>query len=252
MSGRQVRPETLKKLKGGMTAKETQQILESDPDWVAAHEREDRERQRRIAEYDRAAAPLKAELAEAGFEVESIADLYNQRMNYEAAIPILLDWFPRIEDRNVKESVARALTVRWARPEAAPMMVAELQRLGDAEEDRSLRFAAANALSEVADDSVFEEVVELARDPRYGWEERGVLAQALANMREQREQAIEVLRDLLADEEAVAINAVIALGDLRAEEARAEIEPFLEDDEAWVRREAEKALKKLDTARRRS
>ena len=130
------------------------------------------------------------------------------------------------------------------------MMLDELRRLRDSE-DRSLRFAVANALSEVADDSVFNEVVELARDRRYGWEERGVLAQALANMRDERERAIAVLRELLTDDDAVAINAVIALGELRAEEARAEIEPFLEHEEAWVRQEAKKALRKLDTAARR-
>jgi HEAT repeat protein len=96
----------------------------------------------------------------------------------------------------------------------------------------------------VADESVFDEVVELARDARYSVGERGVLVLALANMRERREGAIEVLRELLSDD--VALRAVTALGELRAGEARAEIEPFLEHPDPSVRKEAGKAIKRID------
>lgn len=232
-----------KRGKGKVTAEELMAQLEADPEWVARRDERERFRQRRTAGYDRAAAPLKAELAAAGFEVDSVADLYNERRNYEAAVPILLRWLPRIEHSSVKESVVRALTVKWARPEAAPVMLEELRRLRDSS-DRSLRFAVANALSEVADDSVFDEVVELARDRRYSDGERGVLVLALANMRERRKDAIEVLRELLSDD--VAPHAVTALGELRAKEARGEIEPFLEHPETSVRKEAGKAIKKID------
>ena len=217
--------------------------LEADPEWVARRDERERFRQRRTADYDRAAAPLKAELAEAGFEVESIADLYGERRTYRAAVPILLRWLPRIEHSAVKESVVRALTVKWAHPQAAPVMLEELRRLRESS-DRSLRFAVANALTEVADDSVFDDVVALARDRRYSVGERGLLTLALANMRERREGAIQVLRQLLCDD--VAPHAVTALGELHAEEARAEIEPFLEHPAASVRKEAKKAIKKID------
>jgi HEAT repeat protein len=224
--------------------------LEADSEWVADRDERERERQRRVERNRRDEAPLRAALAEQGFKVDSVADLYNQRMNYEAAVPTLLEWFPRVENPAVKESVARALTVRWARPEAAPMMIEELRRLRGSDEEGGLRFAVANALSEVADDEVFSEVVELARDHSYPVADRGVLVLALSNMREQRERAIEVLRTLL--EEDVAPHALAALGDLRATEARPEIEPFLEHEESWIRQEAKKALRKLDTVERRS
>ncbi len=223
--------------------------LEADSEWVADRDERDRERRQRVERNLRDEAPLRAALAEQDFEVDSVADLYNRRMNYEAVIPTLMEWFPRIENPAVKESVARALTVRWARPEAAPMMLAELRRLDGSDEDRSLRFAVANALSEVADDSVFDQVVELARDRAYPIADRGILVLALAKMEKEREGAIEVLRDLLSDE--VAPHAVTALGELRATEARAEIELFLRHDESWVRQEAKKALRKLDTAEAR-
>lgn len=233
--------------RGGRTAEELMAELEGDAEWVARRDERERERQQRVEGNKRDEAPLRSELAQLGFEVDSVADLYNRRMNYEAAVPILLERFPRIENPAVKESVARALTVRWARPQAAPVMLEELGRLRDSE-DRSLRFAVANALAEVADDSLFDEVVKLARDGRYSLADRGVLMRALANMRDERKRAIEVLRELLAED--VAPHAVTALGELRAEEARVEIEPFLEHEEAWVRQEAKKALRKLDSAAR--
>jgi hypothetical protein len=122
---------TSAKRKGARTAEELMAELEADPEWVARRDERERFRRRRMAGYDRAAAPLKAELAAAGFDVESVADLYNERRHYEAAVPILLRWLPRIEHSAVKKSVVRALTVEWARPEAAPVMVEELRRLSD-------------------------------------------------------------------------------------------------------------------------
>lgn len=229
-----------------MTAEELMDELAADPEWVAGRERDDRERERRAAEHEAAAAPLKAALAAGGLEVDSVADLYNQRMNYSAVVPQLIEWFPRIDDPVVKETVARALTVRWARPHAARIMLDELRQLRDSKH-RSLRFAVANALSEVADDSVFDEVVALIRDHEYSVAERGALARALANMQENRERAIHLLRELLAED--VGPHAVIGLGELRADEASGDVERFTNHERAWVRDAAKKALRKLDAGR---
>lgn len=133
-----------------ITAEELMAELEADPEWVAARGREDQQRQRRIEEYDRVAAPLKAELAKAGFQVDSVDDLHNQRLDYRDAIPILLEWLPRIENRDVKESVVRALTVKWAKPAAAPLLIEEFRRADDSSE-LGLRWVIGNALAEVAD-----------------------------------------------------------------------------------------------------
>jgi HEAT repeat protein len=230
---------------GPVTAEELMAQLEADPDWVARRDAEERRRREFAEKNARDAAPLRAALAAAGFDADSVADLYNRRMKYEAAVPILLEWLPKIENPAVKESIVRALTVRWARPQAAPLMLEELQRLRDSDE-ASLRFAVANALSEVADDSVFDSVVELARDRRYPVADRGVLVLSLANMRDERPRAIQVLREMLGDD--VAPHAVTALGELRAKEARSDVESILDQPEAWIRAEAEKALRKIDRA----
>jgi hypothetical protein len=38
------------------------------------------------------------ELRTNGFSVDTVADLFNKRLQYEAAIPILLKWLPRVDD----------------------------------------------------------------------------------------------------------------------------------------------------------
>jgi HEAT repeat protein len=108
-----------------------------------------------------------------------------------------------------------------------------------------LKWAIGNALCIVADDSVFQDVVALARDERHG-QAREMVVEALANRR--YPQAVDVLCELLADEE-VAGHALVALGKLKAACARPQIEPFLNHSEGWVRKEAKRALAKIDRAK---
>jgi len=146
--------------------------------------------------------------------LESLLDLSHGSDDLRAAIPVLLEWLPRIENRDVKEHVVRALSDRLARPEAAPVLVSEFRRA----EDDVLRWAIGNALAEVADDSVFREVAEFTQTARFG-KAREMVRGAAGDMHQHRAEAIIVLRGLLADDQ-VAGHAPIALGKLRATEAR--------------------------------
>jgi HEAT repeat protein len=60
-------------------------------------------------------------------------------------------------------------------------------------------------------------------------------------------RAVDVLIDLLDDDD-VAGHAVVGLGKLRASKARQRVEEFLAHPKAWVRREAKRALAKIDKA----
>lgn len=100
----------------------------------------------------------------------------------------------------------------------------------------------ANALSITADDSVYETIVELVREPAYG-RAREMLAVALGNMK--NPQAVDILIKLLDDED-VAGHAVMGLGKLGAERARPHVERFLTHPKTWIRNEAKKALKRID------
>jgi hypothetical protein len=85
---------------------------------------EDR-RQQLIAQNKEASKPVLADLSQAGLDVDWIEDLYNKRLDYKRAIPILLRWLPRVENTAVKEAIVRALSVPWARHTGAPELLIE-------------------------------------------------------------------------------------------------------------------------------
>jgi HEAT repeat protein len=211
-----------------------------DPDCLKNREQA---RIKAVAASLEAAKPVRAELASRGFMVDTISDLFNRRMNYKDAVPVLLKWLPRVSDTGVKRSLISALAVSWARPAAAAPLIREFR--GSA--DTTTQWFAGNALSVVADDSVFDEVVQLVTDPRFG-EAREMLAVALGNMRNPR--AAEVLIRLLSDEEVVG-HAVMGLRKLKAVEARSAIEKLASHPKTWIRTEVKKALAKFDAVARK-
>lgn len=218
-----------------MTAADLMRELQADPEHAAKVEAQEAKRGAATAAAREAAVPIVAELRAAGFEVDAIADLHNRALDYEAAVPVLLRWLPQVENAAVEQDVVRALSVEWARPDAAAPLVAAFR----AADDDGVRWAIGNALAVVADDSVFDDVAALATD-RSGGRAREMIAVALGNMTDPR--AVDVLRELLADDE-VAGHALIGLGRLgAAEAARDDVEPFLEHPVEWVREEARRLL----------
>ncbi|MFB0537483.1 MAG: HEAT repeat domain-containing protein [Anaerolineae bacterium] len=217
-----------------------------------------------IAASRRAEAPILAELAQIGLQLESltdltsrlrsdipctpegvlqierIEDLYRKPIDYRAAIPILLKWLPLVDNKRVKWTIVDALSIKWAKPMAARPLIEEFRKAPM--EEVSLKWSIANALSEVADASVFDDIVELVRDKRHG-RTREMLAPALANTKHPR--AVEVLIELLDDEE-IAGHAVYALRLLAPPEARSALERFVDHPKTWVRNEARRALAKID------
>ena len=224
------------------TAAELMADLESDPEYVARMKSQQEQRLKAVEQSLRNAKPILLDLASAGFYVDSVADLFNRKMNYEKAIPILLSWLTRITDPAVKEDVIRALTVPWAKPTAALPLIQEFRRAADSS-SAGFQWAIANALSVVADDSVFDDVVQLVRDGRNG-KAREMFALALGNMK--NPQAVRVLTDLLGDAKVVG-HAVMALGILKANDARSSVEKLASDPKKWIRKEVQKALAQMDS-----
>jgi len=225
---------------------------------------QDPERQARIASSRRAEAPILAELAQVGIHIRTLgdltsrlrsevfetgevvlpikqlSDLYREPIDYRAGIPILLKWLPLVDNLNVKWAIVDALAWKWAKPMAARPLIEEfckapMEKLG-------FKWSIANALSEVADASVFDDIVELVRDKRHG-RAREMLAVALAKTKNPR--AVDVLIELLDDEE-IAGHAVYALRLLALPEARSALERFVDHPKTWVRNEARQALAKID------
>ena len=205
---------------------------------------EDRERKRlaTVARNIKDEAPIIADLRGAGFAVEGVADLFNKKLDYLNAVPILVAWLPRITNPNVKEGLVRALSVKWARDiaELRPMLVAEF-KCADDPTGSGLRWAIGNALEVLANDDIAEEMINLARDRKYG-SARQMVVVGLGKLRAPR--VVSVLVDLLADDDVVG-RAVVALRKLKAREARPHIERLLGHPRTWVRNEAKKALASL-------
>jgi hypothetical protein len=211
--------------------------LQEDPEYQASMRLREQEQRRNVESYAKAAEPVLRDLEASGFRMSSVGELRWQRSRYDTAIPALLRWLPRISDRHVKEDIIRTLSVPWAKPAAGPALIDEFKKA----EDSGIQWAIANGLEVVADDSLFEELVELVQDKRYG-KAREMLAVALGNMKDPR--AIGVLMGLLDDEDVIG-HAVIGLGRLRAPAARQRLEALTSYPKDWVQEEAKKALAAL-------
>ena len=232
-----------------ITAGELMRQLERDPAYLARVEELEKRRQAAIQENRRVEAPIVQELRRAGYDVDSLhalMDLFEQSGEpYTEAVPILIQWLTRISNADVKGAIVDTLSVPWAK-QAALALAQEFASLPDTPAWSSCKWAIGNALSVVADDSVLKEIVGLVRDKRHG-KDREMVALALANMR--NEQAVDVLIELLDDEQ-VAGHAVMALRKLNAKRAGPYLERFLSHPQRWVRKEAEKALKKLRSSQK--
>ena len=224
------------------TAAELMAELQEDPAYIARMQQRELQERENVEAYVKAAKPILADLGVIGFRVNSIGELRQSGANYRAAIPTLLQWLPKVSYPPLKEDIVRTLSVPWARPAAAPALIEEFKRADDPA-GTGIRWTIANALEVVADEVVFEEIVQLVQNTRYG-RAREMLAMALANMENPR--AVIVLIDLLGDEEVVGY-AVVALGKLRASAALPDIEALTKHPKEWVRQEAKKALASIES-----
>ena len=184
-------------------------------------------------------------LGDAGVTCKSVYDLVNSSQPYAEAIPVLVQLLPKVKSSRVKEGIARALTVKAARPKAAQALIKEFAAAPMATyAQQDTKWAIGNALSITADDSVFSEIVCNFDDARHGWT-RSMLALALCNMKSHRAEAIEILLRKLDDPD-VGVNAMIALGRLRVTEARSGVSRYLGHSDPWVRRHARRAMAKIN------
>ncbi len=188
-------------------------------------------------------------------DVDSLDDLVNTNEPYPEAVPVLLEMFPQVNTLGVKETIVRALTVKEARGVAARPLIEEFKRTDaprTTEEAEQLglypllsyKWTVGNAIGFVATKEDLQEIFALLRDSRHG-EARQQLIQALVRLKP--EGAIPLLMELLNDP-TVALQAINALGKLRAVEARPLIEPFLKHEKSWVRQAAKDAIQRIDKA----
>jgi len=244
-----VKTKTSRPKRKPITVEEFVRQREQDPEYLARLEESEKKRQVQIREFRRAAAPMMEDLRQAGYDVrdspqELVWQFGRTKVPYSSAVPILLKWLSRVSSPDVKETIVRTLSVPWAK-EAAPALFREFREAAEPPANETTwKWAIGNAFSVIADDTIFNDLVDLVRDKRHG-RDREMLALALGNMKDER--AVDVLIELLQDGQ-VAGHAIIALGKLKAKLAEPYIERFLSDPKTWVRQEATKALKRIRRA----
>jgi HEAT repeat protein len=224
-----------------LTAAELMALLHKNREFIARQA--DQEQQRKELERSLHAEeePLVQALAAAGVVVSSVWELVNSAQKYPSAIPVLIKHLKAPYHPKIREGVARALTVPEAKPMAAHTLIEAFQHEPDGT-DIGVKWALANALTVVADDSVLDDLIALVQDKRHG-ASRAMLTLALGNTKNPR--AVDVLIGLLQDDEVVE-HALTVLGTLRAQPARQHIQRLLHHPQPRVRKAAKQALAKID------
>ena len=197
----------------------------------------ERERLQRIERNRIEEQPIVSDLKELGVHVERVWELTKQRADWVRALPVLLRHLEADYSTDTKSTLVRLLSVPHVKGVAAKPLIREYEKATD---ETSLKWTIGNALSVVADDTVFDDIVRLAKDKRNG-KAREMVVVALGNMR--NPQAVDVLMELL-DDSVVAGHAIMALRKLKATKAKEKVLPFQQHPVRWIREEAKKAIKK--------
>ena len=170
------------------------------------------------------------------------------RFDYVSATPILLAALPLVTDPAVKEAVVRSLTHRGARPIAALPLIEEFKRQRESGEVH-LAWAIGNALDTVSDESVQEDLIELARDRRYG-KGRQMIVMRLGRFR-RSDRMVGLLSELARDDD-VPLHAMSALQRMiGAEEAEPLIVSLLNDQSPSVAQAAKVQIRKVRAGQKR-
>lgn len=219
--------------------------LEQKPEFVEGQRRRMAEREENRRRYAEAAGGLLADLEAAGFSVETLAQLRQRGTGNRAAVPVLVKWLPEIDYLPLKSDLIATLGSPWARPVSGRPLIEEFRRVDPAVDtaNTSVRWSIGDALERVADESVLDDLAEIATESSHG-HHRALVVTALGNMRKAHDRVLPILLALL-DDDVIAPYALMGLGKLKAPEARAAVERFLDHPENWVRKEAKKALAKL-------
>ncbi|HEY2460622.1 MAG TPA: HEAT repeat domain-containing protein [Candidatus Acidoferrum sp.] len=196
------------------------------------------QRELSIKRHKEALAELMRDLRVLGYDMESLDSLRRSGIKYDSAIPVLLDWLPRVSLPDAKESIVRTLSVPWAKPSAGPILLKEFANAPTNEEWYPLRWAIGNAIEVVVEAKLLPEIIEIVSNPENGTARR-MFVLALGKIRDPR--SVPVLIKLLEDQQ-VAGHAIVALRKLRAPEALNHLERFVDHPMAWVRKEAKKAI----------
>lgn len=177
------------------------------------------------------------EINDAGYEITDKMQLWTLKKKHIFLIPILIKYIPRFKTFNRKEFIIRALGVKGF-TEATPFLLEEFYN----NDNTNYKWAIGNSFEIILDSRYEEEYIEIVKNSNHGIS-RQMIVLTLGRLRS--EKAVNVLLNLLDDEE-VNGHAIIALGYYKDKKLITHIEPFLQHELEWKKREAEKSIKKIE------
>lgn len=207
-----------------------------------------RARQAAISAYRRDAEPVKAALAAVGIDTRDFGRFVSRplpgvidpaRFDKTRAMPVLLEWLPRVSNERVRETMVRYLSVRAKDGAVADALIPEFRKPGGAE----YKWVVADTLAFVCGPRHFAELTELAADKSYG-HSRSPLVEM--QWRIKTEAADRVLLDGIADPD-VTFQAMSALRRRFGNPAaRQHIQVLVDHANDRVRATAQMQLRRID------
>lgn len=194
-----------------ITAAELQEQLLQDEEYQKWLKEKEQIRTALEAAYAEDEKPLVEELKKVGLNITSSWDLVNTKTSYKPAIPILLEHLSKPYHLKNKEGIVRALAVKEAKGIACRVILDEYNKAP--KDNWNYRWALGNTMAVIMAADYIDDVVTIVRDENNG-ESRQMFVAALGNTKSSKVR--DVLKQLLIDKSDV------------------------------IRKEAQKALKKIN------
>lgn len=183
------------------------------------------------------------ELSKVGIQVNCIWELVNTKEKYPAAIDVLVDLVQKdFSNNRDKEGVIRALTVKEAKGKANKALLDVYKNIREKDAACSYAWAIGNAFDVIVTQNDVDDIIPIVLDKTNGCS-RQMFAHGLWKVKSER---VENTLILLLDDEQVAPHALSSLGKMKSLNAKEKIISLLQHPRPLIRKEALKALKRIE------
>ncbi|MCB4800293.1 HEAT repeat domain-containing protein [Neotamlana laminarinivorans] len=185
------------------------------------------------------------ELRNAGFKVSDLFDLINLKQTEFGYINILLNLLDseKVTDPIMKDGIIRAITVKKAKGIAEKKLLEYYNSLTTKREKELIGWSIGNWFEHLYSDSYFDQIKKISTDKNNGVS-RQMFVMAIGKTKKHKLEAEKLLFDLTFDKEVV-LHAISSLGKLKSKESIERLTELANDKNKTIKKEANKALKKI-------